>query len=157
MNKVKQSFRALALAAALMVGNLGFANSETTEPNAKPSGFSSSFRHLCGYSDAVWDYIYEQMGTERPTVNMNISAKQGETGRQFLMFADNSWLITFEYMDEVSADHDVSCIVAHGDRETAADTIFLRVEKLPAETIGEFKPLTEIERILRRPAYRVDI
>lgn len=123
-----------------------------------PAGFSSSFRHLCGQSDKVWDYIYETMGDNHYVANVGMGSKQGESGRQFLIFSDQSWLVTLEYFDHVTADRDVSCIVAHGQgHDSAMDAINIRIQQLPAEALGTIRELTAIEKLLSEPAYRLDI
>lgn len=89
----------------------------------------------CGYADFVFKSIPEWT-QEKAQLNVPLTGQQGETGRRFLMYSDQSWILTFEFFSKEDPIYDVSCIVRTGPSEEAYDATFLHLERLPLQRLG---------------------
>lgn len=108
------------------------------EQVAKPK--TSQLRLGCGQSDKVIDYILSTM-KEKAKYRALLSGKgvrYGQktlNGRLYLLYSDNSWMITHEFFDPKTTDQDITCIVATGDQETAYDGTGFIAKELPTDII----------------------
>ncbi len=111
--------------------------------------YASTFYPACGRLEHINIHIdARSVGTQyRLEVLPGI---QGSTQRRLIVFSDNSWLITFDFLDEALVQDGVVCIVtagSHRSLDTAPGIgLSMRVRNLPTELIGPPYDRAALER-----------
>lgn len=111
---------------------------------------AEKIQQVCGLSDTVYQYIRETAG-EKSVTQHPLSATVG-SARRMIIYADQSWILTLEFLSPGQVEADRTCIIAKGNlsnQELATD-IMKRTEwigpmqpvkeKTPEPTSPEVKP-----------------
>lgn len=146
------------LAVSLLIATLSCLSSVYADDSTNYK--TSVLRKGCGNSDDVWAYMAKTMGEKSIYKHMEpakgiYTGDRRLTSRAVVIFADSSWVMTYEYWSESQSEEtkklaeihgiqnlvhgnpqlDISCIVATGFGETYKQALQEVAETLPTEVI----------------------
>ena len=87
----------------------------TTSLTARAST-AEKIQQVCGLSDTVYDYIATTAG-EKSKTQYSLSATLG-SARRMIIYNDDSWILTMEFLSQGAVEEDRTCIIAKGELNT---------------------------------------